>query len=391
MRHIHPFPARMAPDIAVSKIQTLSQGDVLLDPMAGSGMVLGQAAKIGIQSIGYDLDPLAKMISQAGATKINPRLAVEALDLLISSCKKSRQKSIPLDWIDSCKETSSFVDYWFYKKQQKHLRLLSYYLIVEPVIKNSKILAIIKVSLSRLIVTKEPKASLARDTAHSRPHRTITSNEFDLFEELPRSLDHVLKALNPSMIQANARTYLGDARNMKRIKDNSVDRIITSPPYLNAIDYMRGHKLALVWFGYSLEKLRSIRGTSIGSERAGGGVFDHEFSKALDSLELNNLSSRNKNMLNRYFCDLVMQLKESYRVLKTNTEATYVIGNSNLKGVHIQNSELLKIAGKMVGFSLADEAIREIPDNRRYLPVSVVNDNSLANRMRTEHIIDFNK
>ncbi|MEZ5548077.1 MAG: hypothetical protein R3E74_09930 [Pseudomonadales bacterium] len=391
MRHIHPFPARMAPDIALSKIEALAEGEIVLDPMAGSGMVLGQAAKNGFKSIGYDLDPLARIISRAGATRVNAALAEEALNRLISKCKESRKGKVLLDWIDTDEETSSFVDYWFYPKQQDQLRSLSHYLLVEPVSENQKILDILKISLSRLIITKEPKASLARDTAHSRPHRTITENDFDIFDALPKSLDHVLKALDPSSIQVNTKTYLGDARKMERIKDSSIDSIITSPPYLNAIDYMRGHKLSLVWFGYTLDQLRSIRGTSIGSERAGGNKFAKEFSAALQLLALDELSNRNKNMLNRYFCDLVIQLQESFRVLKPNCKATYVIGNSTLKGSYIQNSELLKIAGRLVGFGVDDETIRDIPNNRRYLPISVGQGNSLAKRMRTENIIEFVK
>ncbi len=44
--------------------------------------------------------------------------------------------------------------------------------------------------------------------------------------------------------------------------------IITSPPYLNAIDYLRGHKLSLVWMGQSIARVRNIRSTNIGTEKS---------------------------------------------------------------------------------------------------------------------------
>lgn len=393
MIHIHPFPARMASEIALSKIEALSKGKRVLDPMSGSGMVLSQASRNGLESYGYDLDPLARLLSRAGATRINEDKATVEMSHLITKCKAlvTDRKKIKLDWIDNDKETKDFVDFWFYPRQQNQLRALSYYLVASPFVASESILNILKVSLSRLIVTKEPKASLARDTAHSRPHRTISENNFDLFSELPLSLKHVLKALDSASIKIDTKTYLGDARIMRRIHDQSIDAIITSPPYLNAIDYMRGHRLSLVWLGFRLDKLRSIRATSIGAEKAAPGKAKDTFSKAVEDLGLQSLDNRNLKMLDRYFRDLTLQLSESYRVLKSGGFATYVIGNSTIRGNYIQNSELLKLAARGAGFNLADESVREIPDSRRYMPVNIKGKNSLSARMRREHIIEFEK
>lgn len=96
-------------------------------------------------------------------------------------------------------------------------------------------------------------------------------------------------------------------------------------------------------------------------------------------------------MLDRYFSDLVQQTKEAYRVLKKGATGTYVIGNSTIRGTYVQNSEVLKRAGTLAGFDVLGETEREIPNHRRYMPTRVDIGNSLANRMRTEHIIDFRK
>ncbi len=64
IRPIHPFPARMAPDLAISELTSLKRGSVVLDPMAGSGTVLRQASENGLTAIGFDVDPMAVLISR---------------------------------------------------------------------------------------------------------------------------------------------------------------------------------------------------------------------------------------------------------------------------------------------------------------------------------------
>lgn len=393
MRHIHPFPARMAPEIALSKIETLPAGSTVLDPMCGSGMVLTQASRQGLKSIGFDLDPLARAISQTAATRVSENKVRNAFEELILQLNKTNDKSPTryLPWIDDDHETLAFVKFWFAQKQENQLRELVYHLFINPVSTNPKVINLLRIAVSRLIITKEPKASLARDTAHSRPHRTIQSNQFDIFESLPKSLDHVLSALKPTEIANDTKTYLGDARRLTRLADETIDAIITSPPYLNAIDYMRGHRLSLVWWGYSLGKLRKIRAKTIGAERSLRTDVSETFQSISERLQFDKLELKNYRMLWRYFGDLCQQTEESARVLAKNGTALYVIGNSTLRGQHVENSELLKEAAVLAGLSVRSETTREIPDNRRYLPVTIGRDNSLASRMRSEHIIEFSK
>jgi len=281
------------------------------------------------------------------------------------------------------------VKYWFGPKQEKQLRRISKFFLKTNSDFSSNPRNVVATSLSRLIITKEPKASFARDTAHSRPHRTIDKNDFDIYENLEKSIRHVLSALASSEIKENSKTYLADARRLRLIKTSSIDAIITSPPYLNAIDYMRGHKFSLIWFGYNIGALRKLRSIAIGSETALKSGEHKEFSDVLHIMGLRELDSKTRSMLHRYYFDLKNQLSESRRVLKKGKHAFFVIGNSSLKGDYIENSEVLKHAARKVGFSVTQESTREIPDNRRYLPVNVARSNTLSGRMRTEHVIEL--
>ena len=58
MRPIHPFPARMAPEIALEVFGTLPNGSRVLDPMCGSGTVIRQAVECGFDAVGLDIDQM---------------------------------------------------------------------------------------------------------------------------------------------------------------------------------------------------------------------------------------------------------------------------------------------------------------------------------------------
>ncbi|TNE66058.1 MAG: hypothetical protein EP336_10995 [Rhodobacteraceae bacterium] len=390
MIHIHPFPARMAPEIALKGLEALPKDSLVLDPMSGSGMVVGTASKLGLNSIGYDLDPLACLISKVNGTSVNPDKARKLCDRLLALCKDLGHSEISLPWIDLDQETQQYIDFWFAHKQQEQLRSLSYLLVERPFISDKIYLNLLKVAVSRLIVTKEPKASLARDTAHSRPHRTISENEFDVFDALPRSLEHVLSALKPEQILRRVRAYRGDARKMGRIEDNSVDCIVTSPPYLNAIDYMRGHRLSLVWLGHRVSDLRKIRSRSVGAEVVDTRADCSELESFFSTLN-SEVDEKKRRILRRYYRDLCGLTDEANRVLKNKRTATYVIGNSQIKGHEIKNSELLISAAKQSGLVLVDRYERDIPENRRYMPFNSSSGASLSKRMRSEHVLIFSK
>ena len=389
MIHIHPFPARMAPEIALNGLRRLPKDYVVLDPMAGSGMVLGTAARLGLRAVGYDIDPLACLISNVGGYGVNEERARAGCRTLLRQCGKLDDGDVSLPWIDADEETEGYIRFWFASKQLEQLRKLSFLLVGQPFTRQTKILNVLKVAVSRLIITKEPKASLARDTAHSRPHRVIVKNAFDVLGELPRSLEHVLKALSPSKIKRNVFCHQGDARQLNRVSPASIDRIVTSPPYLNAIDYMRGHRLSLVWLGFKVSTLRDIRRGSVGTEAGGSKVVGEELGQFFNDLPSDVAAKR--NMLVRYYQDLSLLTDEAFRVLKPKRRVTYVVGNSNIRGHEIKNFELVRSAARRSGFRATQHLVRQIPENRRYMPLVNTRNSSLARRIRQEHILTFIK
>ena len=69
---VHPFPARMAPGIALGVMSDMEES-LVLDPMMGSGTVLAMARAQGHRGIGFDIDPLAVLISKVWTTAFDPQ------------------------------------------------------------------------------------------------------------------------------------------------------------------------------------------------------------------------------------------------------------------------------------------------------------------------------
>ncbi len=390
-RPIHPFPARMAPEIALEHTMRLPRGSAVLDPMAGSGTVLRAASEEGHTVFGFDLDPLAVLITRAWTTPVSTEALLVEADSLVREARALDRSSVALPWIDDDPETTEFVNYWFAVKQQAELRRMSAVLRgkAEPVHD------VLRTAFSRLIITKEPGASLARDTSHSRPHRVVQSTDFDVSSEFLRSVAWVAARLKDEPPRSGANMSLGDARWMAGIADESVDGVITSPPYLNAIDYMRAHRLTLVWFGYRMRDLRAVRGRVVGAERQ---LDEHtcesvarELTASLPSVK--NLDSRTRGMVKRFAVDVWLIMNEIHRVLRVDGSAILVVGDSCLRGVFIQNSRLIKAAARRVGLTLIDSRERVLPDSRRYLPPPAKSGSGtgLERRMRSEVVLSFTK
>ena len=387
IRTVHPFPARMAPELALTKLSGLQAGSTVLDPMAGSGTVLRQASDLGHQAVGFDMDPLAVLMTRVWTSPVDLDSVRTLLAEVLESASRAAPDKVVLPWIDHDPETAKFIDYWFGDKQKQDLRRIAHaFTSVED---NDAALDILKVALSRIIVTKEQCASLARDTSHSRPHKVVETSEYEVMPAFERSVKAVLTRLEASPPSRGAEVALGDARNMNTVADSSVDAVLTSPPYLNAIDYLRGHRMSLVWLGHRFADLRTVRSDSIGSERSPAAGYDPAPLLAVKQSmgDIHLLPARFDRMIDRYVRDIYDVMTEVKRVLRDGGTATFVVGNSCLRSIFIQNSEAVATAAAMAGLTEIERFTRDLPTRSRYLPMSA---GSLAKRMRTETILSFN-
>jgi len=382
---IHPFPARMAPEIALNALRNRKQGSLVLDPMSGSGTTLRMASENGLTSKGFDLDPLAILIARVWNTPISSSNIERLGQELLETAQSENTATLP--WVDD--ETDGFQRFWFAESQRDTLTRVASVLQKwkEPEAD------VLRVALSRLIITKKRGASLAWDVSHGKPHKVRAENDFDIWAEFPKAVRAVCRNLPTATTFGKVAVAPGDARQLGSVETNSIDFILTSPPYLHAVDYMRGHRLSLVWFGWSLKNLREIRRNTIGVEIQN--ICDS--TTVLNELLLGvsapeSLLPRQWKTLERYALDLIAVCGEMHRTLRPKGEAMVVIADSYVRGSLVRNTQLFKNAARIAGLRLVSEHERQILASRRYLPPpSLADENDLGKRMKTESVIQFRK
>ena len=107
---------------------------------------------------------------------------------------------------------------------------------------------------------------MARDLAHTRPHRVSDKKPVCAFDAFAKRLKTVLASGGQGEATAEARILARSAEDTG-LPAQSVDLVVTSPPYANnAIDYMRAHKFSLVWLGWKIEELTNIRANCLGHD-----------------------------------------------------------------------------------------------------------------------------
>ncbi len=393
--NLHPFPAKFPPQLPRKFIQGLTEpGDVVLDPMMGSGTTVLEAHLEGRQALGFDIDPLALLLSQVKLTPLPLEEAHQAGAHVLSQARGVMVQPDALEKAVASRfdaKTRAFIDYWFPPASQQELMAL-----VQSIdtVSDDAVRAFLSLTLSAVIITKSGGVSLARDLAHTRPHRVEGlpwRSPLALFEK--RLAQNLACFQRMQWTTQPASVQFGNTQSLP-LPSNSVDLIVTSPPYAsNAIDYMRAHKFSLVWLGYPIDTLSQCR-----KECVGGEALDQvEFVPLPEVTEeivtrLAAKDTKKSRVLHRYYSEMTRVLSSLLRVLKPGKAAILVVGTSTLKGTetHVQNC--LADIGQALGFDVVDIATRKIDRNRRMMPARHgPKATQIEERMHEEYIIGLYK
>ena len=416
-RPIHPFPARMPPDLVVDILKRREDGAGknrlrVVDPMAGSGTVLAAAVDRGHRAAGTDTDPLAVLIAGVWTTPIDRGDVLRRASVALEEAKsdygaRCADDSYPHGSDD---ETRRFVRYWFDPEARRQLASLAAAIRSAD---GGPIRDALWCAFSRLIIAKQAGASLALDLAHSRPHRAFGRAPVLPFAGFESAARRVVDGCVEGGMDVGgndgggggngndgggrhgtaADVRLGDVRSLD-MKDGSADMVITSPPYLNAIDYMRCSKFSLVWMGHTVGGLRRIRAGAIGTEVGmyGEGEAGAEVEGIVSEAAGGRvISRRTRAVLSRYVHDMRLAVRETARVLDGGGAAAYVVGENTVRGVFIRNSGIVEAIARRAGLEIVAKRQRSLPPCSRYLPPPSTAWHELGKRIRREVILEMRK
>lgn len=266
--YLFKYPAKFHPPVVRALLQEHTTArDLVMDPFCGSGTLLVEAAALGRDSIGTDVDPLAVFVSRVKTTRLSiGRLRRDADHLL--ERVRSRARS------DTEYERRQFDDI----SLSTYRRNIREEPLAIPSIPNlfhwfRKYVVIDLARIRRVIMTgRIPKthrdffllcfAAIIRRSSNadpvpvsglevtsymrSRDRDGRTVNPFQLFEQaVKRSVEAIAAYVAATKDGGGARAFVADATRLASHIRSPVDAIITSPPYHNAVDYYRRHTLEM--------------------------------------------------------------------------------------------------------------------------------------------------
>jgi len=419
LHRFHSYSARFPSGIVERAIfKYTKKGDSVLDPFCGSGTTLVASIAAGRKAIGVDIDRLAGLLS---TVKCFPRSDEEyaewrekAFGILerifeeISDEWKNRSHPVPkpgTTWaIGSLKlkvPSLHNLNYWF---PPQLIAALSGIVHAAEYFPDVHYRQVIWLSLSASIISKWPSTlSYAMDIDHTRPHRRV--QKFTLERVLSvflKNLDRTITQLGKihkiyarvDALESMASIFCPqDARILAPVvPEESQTLIFTSPPYFNAVDYLRSHRMSLCWMdgyaGSDLSNRRDYIGLSHSPEfdfeswaeerRKICASFPSAIKKA-DSL---------KKRLAGFFFDLEVVFRQAFRVLKPRGHMIIIIGDNKVKNSRIKSHMIAAELAKESGFRLVRMSRREIALSRRRFPVGPFGFNG---PMSHEFVLTFKK
>ena len=371
----HSYTAKFIPHIPRYFIEKYThEGEIVLDPFAGSGTTLLEANLLGRHSLGIDINPLAVIIGKAKTTPIKKQKLDQAQEKLFKQLSKSFKSEIP-DFPN--------IKYWFDENSIKELSKIKN--AINELYENDEIDKSVKTFFDvcfSSIIRKSSFADPFNPKTYCSPRMRKLKEEGHKFNPIQYFKNSVIRnskqvsMLNDSLKGKKVKTYFIPTNNTLDIKlpswSKKVDLIVTSPPYANAQEYFRNFKLELFWLNLvDRESLLKLDKNQIGGENHAALNYKtlqktgyNDIDKIIRNLFLNNKKS--SYIVYKYFFNMEKGIREYRRVLKKGGHCIIVIGNNTVRGVRIPISKTLIEIARNNGFKLHDYGY-DLIQNRKFM------------------------
>lgn len=370
---IHTYPAKLLvhiPYFFLNNTLLSKKKCFVLDPFIGTGTVFLEAIVSGRNVYGADSNPLARLIASVKTTRYDTNELKKTLETIIYKAKRSNSNRIPE--VINC-------SHWFPEKNTKYLgKLLFQINKIEDINIKSFFLVcfsncIKKVSYADPRVSVPVKININKYEFKNKL-KSIAIKRLNLVENIDVldkfnlvTLENIkrferietINNTNISKIISNDARYLTSSLNSnKLLKSNSVQLIITSPPYAGAQKYIRSSSLNLNWTELAdINGLKELDKKNIGREtypKAENFIVETGILKA-DNLikKIAKINPSRAKIACQYLIEMKKAIDEMIRVLKVNGFIILIIGNNKICNYEFLTHEYL--SSYILSKGLSDE------------------------------------
>lgn len=351
----------------------LNQSHWILDPFVGCGTVSVVAKMRGVNSVGIEAHPFVYWVA-----KVKCFWEFDLVQLRRKLAELLRAISLPTKSDLDAQDLSEFpelVRKCFSETNLRKLKFIRDTIMAFEFTPQERDLFLL--ALADTLRSASKAGAGWPYIAPSEYHAKQERDAITVFSETAQMFVQDLKEAQANRAKVNVacELLLHDAREPYPLNDESVDLVITSPPYLNNYDYADRTRLELYFFGWAkswrdiTENIRErliaaattqIRRTDFRDNplneairQIAPAVYDELRRKISQLAEIRRHKGGKKSydlMVAGYFNDMVQVLKEVYRVLKRGAQFVMVLGDSAPYGVHIPTDIYLGEIGLGLGF-----------------------------------------
>lgn len=385
----HIYPAMMIPQVAREilnryKIKGMS---VLFDPYCGTGTSLVEGSLVGLKCIGTDLNPLARLISKSKVTKVN----INNIKSLFKDFEKyiTSNKSIDLK-----KPNINNIDFWFKDKQINDLLIIKYFIDnIKDDDEKDFFLVPFSETLREVSLTRNGEFKLYR--IPKEKIETWNPDTIELFKEkVKRNIDGYIEYEKENKIYNHEVYNFNSSEEIPNdlIQENSVDIVITSPPYGDSgttVAYGQFSTLSNEWLGIEdarkLDK-KLMGGKTTDIEKTGFDQLD-EIIKIIEAEK----PKRAKEIWS-FYRDYKKSMENVSKIVKKNGICAYVVGNRRVSDIELPTDEFTRYVFERNGFKHIETIVRNIPNKRQPKKTSPTNKTGkTVSTMTHEYIVIMKK
>lgn len=390
----HTYPAMMIPQVArtlIEEYKPSNKFEMLFDPYMGSGTSLVEASLIGINSVGTDLNPLARMMGKVKTTHYSESEILKIFrdiqaDLIFYDEHKVEDRNF---------DRISNYSFWY---SEDSLLKLSYLQQLIKQYSTEENIDFFLLALSEVVreVSFTRNGEFKRYKMSAKSLANFNPDTFKLFEtKIDRNLKGLIAYNKVAPNNAIASVYGFNSTieiPSEILSKDSVDMVVTSPPYGDShttVAYGQFSRWALEWFGF--ENAKDLDRRLMGGNKSNEELFPTiSIRKELD--EIKSADAKRYEEVVGFLNDYCLSMRHVADVVRRGGVVCYVVGNRTVKGVQIPLDYFTAEVFESCGFKHEITIVREIPNKRMPAKTSPTNiAGAKVSTMSNEYIVILRK